>query len=106
MKILCACNAGNTRSVGLASRLKDLSYESIAIGAHTSSVETLRYMIEWADKIVDLSDDGRVERWLKEEEKSKYIRFYIGEDIWRNPRHEELHKRLDPIVERILKESL
>lgn len=118
-KILCVCNHGNNRSGALARQLKMLGgdcnnrdeyikkqvkFEPIAVGAHCFTDETLSMLIKWADIIVDLSDDGvLIPNLLDKDSKNKYIRFYIGGDIWGNPAHPDLHEKLKPIIEKLLK---
>ena len=110
-KILCMCNHGNVRSAGMARLIKALNgacigfdeeylkdyirNEAIAIGAHCSSKETLKTMIDWADIIVDLSDEGSVIRFKEFIKEKKYIRFDVGGDVWGNPMHPDLSKKLN-----------
>ncbi|MEK6881919.1 MAG: hypothetical protein AABY22_20035 [Nanoarchaeota archaeon] len=111
MKILCLCNHGNVRSACLAREIKDLNgacqplneqtfidyiqnfakYQSIAIGAHANSKETIKILCDWADKVVDLSDNiPTIQNFLVQLAGSKYERFDIGGDRWGNPFADEL----------------
>lgn len=85
MKILCICKGGNVRSVALAQLLKNRGYDALAVGAQDNSQETLKMLEKWADKIVDVRD-------------------YLPEDIWRNPRHPDLVKKVYKIYKRLKKE--
>lgn len=116
MKVLCMCNHGNVRSAALKYLIwrlngmtvdtrqetidKKTKYEAIAVGAHSSTLETKKYFINWADKVVDLSDeDNNMQPLLKELAGDKYIRFYIGLDIWGNSMNQELHSKLFKLTE-------
>jgi len=120
MKILCICNHGNVRSDSLRHAIWTLNgkcygtseeylkeyikYEAIAIGAHCSSDGTLELLINWADKVIDLSDnDERIQNKIKGFAKEKYIRKDIGEDIWGNPLNEELQRITLSIAKEITK---
>lgn len=120
MKFLCVCNGGNVRSVGLARQIKDsygtytnfntalfrgIKHEAIAIGIHCTTKETIKLLINWADKVIDLSDDEETREMLKEMSNKKYFKCYIGEDVWDNPYHPELKKKLKKIVEELLNEE-
>ena len=95
MKILCICNHGNVRSACLAREIKDVNvgyppnlfkYESVAIGAHNNSFNTIKIFCDWADKVIDLSDNiDIVQNNLKLLAGNKYERFDIGNDRWGNP---------------------
>ena len=89
MKILCVCEHGNTRSVGLAYILKTLfKQEAIAVGYKDISVDTMRMLTGWADKIVVLTDEFELRN------EPKFIRFDVGKDIWFNPKDQGLIHRL------------
>jgi len=107
MKILCICNHGNVRSACLAREIKDLNgpcissdreyikewikNESIAIGVHSCNEETIKYFIDWADKVIDLScEDVNNQDLIKKCAGDKYLRHDIGGDRWGNPFHPEL----------------
>lgn len=108
-KVLCICNHGNVRSASMKyvfwrlngpcggtdeEYLKEyIKYESIAVGAHCTSDETIKMLIDWADIVIDLSDnDKNIQPKLMEMAKEKYYREDIGGDIWHNPFHEDLVK--------------
>ena len=120
MRILCVCNHGNNRSGALARILKSLNgdchstetayrhkysqIEALAIGAHCNTDETLRYLINWADKVVDLSDgDLGIQELLEILAKEKYIRKIIGSDVWGSPAHPELLSLLEPFAKELIK---
>ncbi|MDO8622683.1 MAG: hypothetical protein Q7R52_00380 [archaeon] len=119
MKILCICNHGNVRSAALARAIKDLNgqcistdldyledqfiqHEAIAIGAHCSKIETIANLSDWADLVIDLSDnDEQVQIRLQEIAKKKYRRFDIGNDIWGNPFHSQLREIVGNILQQL-----
>jgi len=89
MKILCICENGNVRSVGLAYVLKTLfKHEAIAVGYKKVSVDTMRMLTEWADKIIVLTDEFEITT------NPKFIRFDVGKDIWFDAKHQGLVHRL------------
>ena len=91
MKILCICEQGNTRSVGLAYILKTLfNQDAIAIGYKKVGEETLATMYNWADKVVIFDENFHI----LNDEPTKIIRFNVGQDVWWNFKHQELVHRL------------
>ena len=96
MKILCVCNYGNVRSVALKNSFRMLNkdkikYDALNVGLLCTSEETLRYLVNWADLVIDLADSFLKERvdlaiWSGD----KYHREDIGGDRWDNPFDEEL----------------
>lgn len=52
MKVLCVCKEGNSRSVALAYVLKKRGHEAIAIGTHSTTLETKKVLFGWADKVI------------------------------------------------------
>ena len=118
MKIAIFCNHGNVRSRALKyliwrlnGRCTDTTqegienytkYEAVALGAHSTTLETKKTFIDWADKVIDLSDnDQNIQPLLKELAKEKYIRFDIGPDIWHDPINPDLISKLKPLVKEI-----
>ena len=85
---LCICNGGNVRSAALAQIFKEADHEAIAIGMDHTSKESLEYFVNWADVVIDLSDDPDVHLELYAGD--KYQRHYFGPDIWHDPRHPDL----------------
>ena len=97
-KYLCICDWGNVRSVAMAQHIKNLNgkyknhvkegtleYEAIAIGDMVSSSKTLNLLkLQWADYIIDTRD-------------------YLPEDIWHNPRDQDLKEKVEEIWEKELK---
>jgi hypothetical protein len=88
-KILCVCEKGNVRSVGIARRLKDGRHYTnvIAIGAVNTERPTLFMLCEWAEIILiaepqfaDLLPVGH----------EKIADFTIGPDIYRTPTNNRL----------------
>jgi len=117
-KVLCICNHGNVRSAALRKAIwrlngsgKDMDpltveYEAIAIGGHSTTLDTLHMLVKWADKIVDMSE-GRDEinmaiRHTCMFHHKEYIRKDIGSDVWKNPEHPELIKIAKKIVKEII----
>lgn len=120
MKVLTICNHGNVRSACLAREIKDLNgactstdldylentfvkYQAVAIGAHCNKIETIKHFVEWADLVVDLSDnDSKVQLRLQDVAKEKYRRFDIGGDRWGNSFHPELREICQTIRRELL----
>ena len=95
MKILCLCSAGNSRSAGTRIVLtgRGKGYDVIAAGVDTNTPETIALLSSWADKILVAvhSMGGHVPG----EHKHKIDQvFFLGEDVWGNPLHPELHKKI------------
>jgi len=96
MKILCVCNFGNVRSVALKNSFrmlnkKEIKYDALNVGLLCTSEETLKYLINWADLVIDLADNNLVERkFLRIISGVKYKREDIGGDRWSNAFDEEL----------------
>jgi hypothetical protein len=112
MKIACFCNHGNVRSAALTRAFKDLNlkdlikHEAIALGLHCTTPETINMVVSWADKVVDLSDEGEPyirQNLLQSIAKDKYIRKDIGVDRWGNPFNGELREIANKIRDEILK---
>ncbi len=107
MKILCVCNYGNVRSVALKNSFRmlnkrEIKYDALNVGLLCTSEETLKYLINWADLVLDLADDNLREReTLIEFSGLKYKRYDIGGDNWHNPFEPELKE----IVKKIRDEN-
>lgn len=57
MRVLCVCERGNSRSVGLAWLLKDVyGIEAIACGISATSHATMEMLLIWADKVVCMQE--------------------------------------------------
>ena len=86
MKILCICQQGNSRSVGLAFLLKNMGHDAVAIGIHSARRSTRRMLCKWADKIILVVP--KYEHWIKPEFKHKLLLWDVGRDIyfagWKN----------------------
>jgi|SRR3990167_2217632 len=87
MKFLCICTRGNVRSVAMAQYIKEMNgyrkveqikHEAIAISAKDLTSETKKMLKEWADIKIDMRD-------------------YLPKDLWHNPRHPELRKKVEEI---------
>lgn len=113
MKILCVCNHGNVRSAALARAIKDISItekshtlEAIAIGAQTTTQNTMEKLSDWADKIIWLSEKINPETFeilRGDNQKSKIINLtkQVGPDHWFNPFHPELNQLMKKIAKEI-----
>ena len=94
MKYLCICNHGNNRSGSMAKIIRKgngpcltvspdytreyVKDEAIAVGAHNFQDDSLKMLFEWADKIIDLSDDVlHIQEKFLEWGKEKYYRFNV-----------------------------
>lgn len=100
IKILCVCQEGNCRSVGTRYCLRKRGYLNvIAIGWNQTSIETLKMLCDWADKILVAKEyhGDKLPTGHSKIDKN----FIVGEDKWGNPMHHELHsiinKQLDLI---------
>lgn len=90
-KILCVCNQGNCRSVGTRYVLNKHGYDNvIAIGGANTSKETLSMLCKWADMI--LLAKPKHEDFLPCDKDKIMDNFTIGEDVYQNPLHPDLHK--------------
>ena len=91
MKFLCVCNHGNVRSVCLSRLLKDTrQHEAFAIGAQLFSEESIKYLIDWSDKVIVMCEGEKDREKMQNLAKDKYVLFDIGADRWFNPMHPEL----------------
>ena len=90
-RILCICQNGNCRSVGIRYCLKKRGYKNvIATGWNNTSSETLEMLCDWADKIlVAKSQHGDM---LPSGKEKVDAQFTIGDDKWLNPMNKELHE--------------
>ena len=80
MKILCICDYGQIRSVGMKcylnglqrtgkNRIDKLKYDVIAVGSVTSSKKTMKMLKQWADIIIDMRkyvEDKYAHCWVDE----------------------------------------
>jgi protein-tyrosine-phosphatase len=88
-KFLTVCSHGNCRSVHMATILKEVfKVEAIAIGVHTSTVETIETLYAWCDHMLvmheELVDD------LPETCREKLKVCCVGEDRFWQGLHPEL----------------
>ena len=96
MKILCVCSEGNVRSATLARLLKHKGHETLAAGVKRHSPETLKMLIDWADKVYAVDNDILREMPLDtEKDISKTQVFDIGPDIWGEAMHPDLVKKIE-----------
>lgn len=97
MKILTVCQKGHCRSVALKILLgKYMGHDVLSCGYKTSSMETLRMLFEWADKVVILTKAALIV--IEEKYKDKVVIFDIGHDIWINPTHPDLQENLKKLI--------
>lgn len=100
LKILCICNQGNSRSVGVRRRLNRRGYTNvIAIGGANTSEETMNMLCNWADVI--LLAKPTHSRFVLVGSEKIHPEFTIGEDNWNNPMHEELQKIVKEQLDKI-----
>ena len=102
MKILVVCQRGNVRSVTVATLLKDYAglNDVIAIGAQTSSLETLLYMTKWADLIINAGQEDLRDYFQfpiltrddihRDDIEDKWVYLGIEVDRWQKSMHPEL----------------
>lgn len=83
MKILCVCQRGNSRSVGMAFALKEIyNTEAIACGIDAVSSDTWKLLYDWADLVVVMHDE--LLPYIPAETQDKIKLCNVGEDIyWR-----------------------
>ena len=110
MKVLAICNHGNNRRGGMVSVIKStngdcidvteeyqkeyIKIEAIAVGAHSHTMDTLKFLEQWADMVIDMSDYiPIVQERLKKIFGNKYNRFDIGFDLFGSNAHPELLKK-------------
>lgn len=87
-KILCVCENGNVRSVGTRRRLARRGYRNvIATGAANTAPETLRFLVDWADRI--LIAEPRFADLLPPTDKID-ARFTIGPDVFGRSDNQQL----------------
>ena len=91
MKILVICQRGNVRSVTVATLLKDYAglNDVIALGVQTSTPETLQYMVEWADLVINAGQTELVD-YLDWPSVKAYVYLGIEIDRWQKSMHPEL----------------
>ncbi len=92
MKILVLCNHGNVRSVGMKYLLQMLTeHDILNAGVEENTFETLQMLMNWADKIISLTDSANVAASLAPE---KNIFIDVGPDLWNDPFRQELQHKL------------
>ena len=93
MKVLCICQGGNVRSVALATELKQRHrVDALAAGYVKNRPETLRLLMEWADRIVVMRDIYRGH--VPAEFSSKVTVAEVGEDTYGSPTHRDLKRQV------------
>lgn len=101
-RFLCVCRAGSVRSVCLASLLKQGSQDAVAVGWETNSPELLHLLAQWADYIL-LARPEFLEKCpesFRTTLNSKVRLLDIGKDVWHDPNHPDLIRKLIPVVTR------
>ena len=91
MKIAVFCQKGNSRSVALARRLKEMKHDAISAGMITARRETRIMLYEWADLIILLA--AQYEKRIPERYKTKLV-VWVTKDYTR-PFDERLEKQLE-----------
>ena len=105
-KVLTLCQWGLTRSVAIRHILiLELGVDSIAAGIEKNSRETLRMLGEWADVVIVAAEDLIDHEKMEEIPPGKIIPLNLGNDIWQNPRHDDLWRKakgqLGPLMARM-----
>lgn len=96
MKVLCVCNHGNVRSVGLAYLIKTVykgEHDVLTAGVEENSPETLKMLWEWADGVVYLTPEAK-QYFLTVDAGTKSVFIDVGDDTWHNPFDQRLQHRL------------
>jgi predicted protein tyrosine phosphatase len=91
MKILCVCEGGSNRSVGLTNLLKDnpvQNHDAVAVGWRFNDFDTLAMLCAWAQIIV-VMEPYMVEK-IPPACKDKIKVCDVGPDIYGHPKHPEL----------------
>lgn len=96
MKILCICQGGTVRSVGLARMIKDrevagLGHDAIAASWQWNSIQTLEMLGQWADLVV-VMESYMVDR-LPPALRPKTEVCDVGPDRYGNAQHPDLMKQ-------------
>ena len=91
IKILCVCNKGEVRSVATRHCLMKRGYRNvIAIGWYGMTDATLDMLGNWADIILVAKPYHA--KYLASGREKVNKQFTLGEQIWDNPLHPDLHK--------------
>ena len=92
MKVLTVCSHGNVRSVALAYILKVVfSWEAIPIGLYTTTEETRKMLVDWADLVIVTNVQDYKDFTPKSD---KIMLLDLGHDVWKNPFHQELQHKI------------
>ena len=91
MRVLCVCQKGNSRSVGMAWYLRNQhqpAHDAIAIGMKTANRQTKKMLYRWADLIILLAPQYR--RRIPERWDSKVVVCDVGHDTYFRDIHSDL----------------
>lgn len=81
MKVLCMCQGGNSRSVGMAYLLKYFfNLDALSCSWEKNSQETINMLCKWADKIIVMEEKFKI--YIPIGFKYKVLICDVGEDIW------------------------
>lgn len=98
MKTLVVCSAGIARSHAMNRHLKTAyDFDSVAAGVHRNGPELLRLLSTWADRIVVM--EKGFEKELPEQARGKVVVTDVGLDVWGDPSHEDLVRRVQVMAE-------
>lgn len=90
MKILCACDSGNVRSVTMARILKARGHDALSCGINKNSFATLLLLESWAELI--LVSETRQKGDFTSTSKIKNL--HLGPDVWGEAMHPELVRKI------------
>ena len=89
MKILCICDQGNNRSVTFAHLLKYWGNDTLSAGLSTTTLDTMKMLCEWADKIV-VTASRQSKDFCFTGFRSKIVLCDVGPDTYPRPFNREL----------------
>ena len=105
MKILCVCEGGNVRSVGMAFALKHIyGQDALACGWRFNSLETFKMLCDWADRIV-VMQEVFVAKVPSDVLRSKVRVVDVGPDCFGNPLHPDLQACVQHAAEAWMKKG-
>lgn len=105
-KIVTCCSWGQVRSVAARKVLIE-NYDCknvLACGLDKNSLETLKMLFEWADKIFVVGEQ-RLKDKIPSAYANKIIHVNIGQDHWGSHRHPQLAAILKPHIKRIMEHA-
>ena len=104
-KVLCCCRKGQVRSVAARLLLCERwgFRRVVAVGLENTDSDTLAHLSEWAYVILVVGSTAvwDMSPWFF---KRRAIFVNVGPDFWGSFNHPELLAKLEPMIERLVKE--